>query len=106
MDTQPSVTPGDADQKIRQRAYHLWQADGEPEGRADEFWERARELIGMESNPTAGQLPNPVPPGQDRPPRPEGVEEAALEENLGEFPALFTDQGEKQPTPRKRSSGR
>ncbi len=85
--------------RIRERAYHLWQADGEPNGRDQEYWERARELIGMELNPTAGQLPNPVEPGEDRPRQRPGVEEASLQENLGEFPGRFTDQGEDQPTP-------
>jgi len=34
-------------QLIRKRAYHLWEADGCPDGQADEFWERARELVGI-----------------------------------------------------------
>jgi hypothetical protein len=28
---------------VRERAYLLWEAEGCPEGRADEFWHRARE---------------------------------------------------------------
>jgi hypothetical protein len=86
-------------QRIRERAYHLWQADGGPIGNDLEYWERARALIGMESNPAAGQLPNPVEPGEDRPRTVPGVEEAFLQENLGEFPGRLTDQGEDQPTP-------
>jgi hypothetical protein len=31
--------------KIRVRAYELWQKDGSPEGRADEYWEQARAQI-------------------------------------------------------------
>jgi Protein of unknown function (DUF2934) len=30
---------------IRQRAYALWEYDGRPEGRADEYWRRAEEEI-------------------------------------------------------------
>jgi hypothetical protein len=30
---------------IRHRAYLLWEADGRPEGRDDEYWHRARELM-------------------------------------------------------------
>jgi hypothetical protein len=30
---------------IRERAYQLWQADGSPEGEAERYWHRARELI-------------------------------------------------------------
>jgi DUF2934 family protein len=42
---------------------HLWEADGRPPNRDDEFWERARELIAIDDNPTAGQLPDPMVPG-------------------------------------------
>lgn len=30
---------------IRERALQLWEAEGRPENRADEYWHRARELI-------------------------------------------------------------
>ena len=85
------------EQRIRERAYHLWEQDGRPHGRHEEYWERARELIGMEENPGAGQLPNPMTHPDS--PRETGVEEAEIQENLGEFPNRFTDQGEVQPTP-------
>jgi hypothetical protein len=35
-------TPED---RIRERAYHLWEASGRPSGREVEFWHRAREMI-------------------------------------------------------------
>ncbi|MDH6149513.1 MULTISPECIES: DUF2934 domain-containing protein [Paraburkholderia] len=28
------------EEKIRARAYELWEKDGSPEGRADEYWEK------------------------------------------------------------------
>ena len=31
------------DQCVRESAYRLWEEDGRPEGRADEYWHRARE---------------------------------------------------------------
>ena len=34
--------------RIRERAYLLWQQDGELEGCADEYWRQARELIQKE----------------------------------------------------------
>jgi hypothetical protein len=34
--------------RIRQRAYRLWQDDGSPEGRADEYWGRAEAQIDAE----------------------------------------------------------
>ena len=85
------------EQRIRERAYHLWEQDGRPHGRDEEYWERARELIGIEDNPDAGQLPNPMTHPDS--PRETGVEEAEIQENLGEFPDRFADQGEVQPTP-------
>ncbi|WP_133663965.1 DUF2934 domain-containing protein [Paraburkholderia sp. BL10I2N1] len=33
------------EEKIRVRAYELWEKDGSPEGRADEYWEQARAQI-------------------------------------------------------------
>jgi Protein of unknown function (DUF2934) len=35
--------------RIRKRAYQLWEEDGAPEGRAEEYWHRARELIDQEA---------------------------------------------------------
>ena len=37
--------PGDREQRIRERAYSLWEADGCQEGRAEQYWHRAKELI-------------------------------------------------------------
>ena len=90
--------------RIKERAYHLWEADGRPHGRHDEYWERARELVGMENSAGAAQLPIPdTTPGADAM-LVEPVEEAFIQENLGEFPDRFADQGEAQPTPKARRS--
>jgi Protein of unknown function (DUF2934) len=88
-------------ERIRLRAYHLWEADGRPAGRDVEFWERARALIAIEDNPTAGQLPNPM----QNSPSPEAtqrVEPIEAVENLGEFPNRFIDQGNRPQAPRRR----
>ncbi len=90
--------------RIKERAYHLWEADGGPHGRHDEYWERARELIGMEDSAGAGQLPNPETLPDNGAILVEPVEEAFIQENLGEFPDRFADQGEAQPTPKARRS--
>ena len=37
----------DCEHRIRERAYHLWEADGCPEGRAQEYWERAQHRLTM-----------------------------------------------------------
>ena len=84
--------------RISQRAYHLWKSEGELHGHDKEYWERAKELIGMEESAGSGQLPNPMTvPGND-PSRTTIVEESSIQENLGEFPGR-TDQGDQQPYP-------
>jgi hypothetical protein len=100
MSDNPLDETPEREARIRKRAYLLWEQDGRPHGRADEFWERARELIGMEDSAGAGLLPNPATQDETLP----GVtvDEAALQENLGEFPSLMTDQGDRAPTPAAR----
>lgn len=81
---------------IRKRAYHLWESEGRPHGRAVEFWERASELVLMEESGNPGQLPNPIAEGRD-PRALEGVEELSLQANLGDF--QMTDQGDSPEIP-------
>lgn len=43
-------------QRIEQRAYALWQAEGQPEGRHEEHWQRAmRELEAEEATSLAAK---------------------------------------------------
>ena len=95
--TNPLAPSPDRERLVRERAYHLWEADGKPHGRDVEYWERARELVGMEESAGSGLLPNP----QSEPdsPRQPGIEEAAIQENLGEFPGQLADQGNAKTTP-------
>ena len=99
----PLASDPGRDQRIRERAYHLWEAGGKRLGHDVEYWERARELIGMEESAGSGLLPNPINTPDS--PRETGIEEAGLQENLGEFPDRFTDQGEIKttPAPKRRS---
>jgi hypothetical protein len=94
------------EQRVRERAYQLWESEGKPHGRDVEYWERARELVAMEESAGAGLLPNP----QDHPgaARETGVEEAEVQENLGEFPDRLADQGavRQTPAPKRRSRRR
>jgi hypothetical protein len=102
----PLAIDPDREQRVRERAYHLWEADGKPHGRDVEYWERARELVGMEESAGSGQLPNPqTTPGS---PRETGIEEAEIQANLGEFPDRLADQGEVKttPTPKRRARTR
>ena len=43
--------------KVRVRAYHLWEAEGRPEGRDGEFWARALQLEQQENAPVQGAGP-------------------------------------------------
>jgi hypothetical protein len=52
-----SIEPLEAD--IRHRAYSLWEADGKPDGRDEEYWHRARELLQDEGQSS-------YPPSQSR----------------------------------------
>jgi hypothetical protein len=36
---------GAVEQRVRERAYELWQGAGQPEGRDVEFWEEARHQL-------------------------------------------------------------
>jgi hypothetical protein len=51
----PEVTDyqahADHERRIREKAYQLWQADGAPEGKAEYYWHRARQIIEAEENP-------------------------------------------------------
>ncbi len=97
MASNPLEHDAKRDARIREVAYHLWKADGELHGRDAEYWERASELVGMEESAGAGQ----ISPQEDEARRVDGqiVEEAFIQENLGEFPDRQTDQGDRVETP-------
>jgi hypothetical protein len=97
MRRNPLETDPTYEQRVRERAYRLWESEGKPHGRDVEFWERARELIGMEESSDAAKLPNPAKRPRSR--RGTGIEEAEIQQNLGEFPGALTDQGDEQAAP-------
>ena len=45
------------EEKLRLHAYHLWEADGRPEGRSTEYWEKARVLLEHEAAAVAPVVP-------------------------------------------------
>lgn len=93
---EPSKT---RDAKIKTKARELWEADGKPGCGADAYLEQAGDLVGMEENPTAGEIPvSDLPP-----PELAGVqvEDARIQENLGDFPERLTDQGDHDHFPEK-----
>jgi hypothetical protein len=100
--TNPLENDAEREAKVRERAYRLWEQEDRPHGRDLEFWERARELIGMEESAGAGQIPNPAT--SDKPAV--QVEEAEIQTNLGEFPSQMTDQGDRPQAPKARRKRR
>jgi hypothetical protein len=90
------------ERRIHARALRQWRREGAPKGRIDEYLERARELQAFEDHPNAALLPNPMSRHHGAIAPPEPVEEAALMENLGEFPGLLSDQGDRSPVPMTR----
>jgi len=44
-----------SEEQIRTLAFYLWEQDGSPEGRSDEYWEKARQQLssGSDSESTA-----------------------------------------------------
>ena len=79
------------EERVRRKAYELWEAEGGPHGRAEDHWRIAAQLVAEEIAHGRADLPYPV--DQDKP-----AEAAALQDNLGEFPSL-ADQGRDEPTP-------
>ncbi len=100
--TNPLESSPARDALIQERARHLWEAEGSPAGGAGRYLEQADELVRMEQSGNPGQLPNP----SDRPNPVPGaiVEEASIQQNLGEFPggSSVADQGEWRETPMTR----
>lgn len=61
-------TPGDREDRIRQRAHEIWEAEGRPEGQADHHWSRAaedldREDAAIQREGVAGARPGIRPKG-------------------------------------------
>jgi hypothetical protein len=42
--------------RIRERAYHIWEASGRPSGRDEEFWQRACEQIAIGDEPPKAKV--------------------------------------------------
>jgi hypothetical protein len=38
------------EEQIRTLAFSLWEAEGSPEGRSEEFWEKARQQLGEDED--------------------------------------------------------
>ncbi|WP_182084802.1 DUF2934 domain-containing protein [Aureimonas sp. ME7] len=72
--------------RVRQKAHELWEAEGRPEGRSAQHWAEAREIVALRDS--YGTTLRDVSETEDVP-----VEPAIAFENQGEFPGM-TDMGE------------
>lgn len=90
----------DTEARIRARAHKIWEQEGRPEGRAEDHWELASELIAIEDSQKLATIPVERSKAQL-----DVGEPLIAVENAGEFPTL-TDQGEQQipAPPRKRAA--
>lgn len=93
----PKRSEGDREQRVRERAYRIWMEEGCPEGRADDHWAMASELVAIEESYRDTLKPNPTDAFAQSPTG-EPVEPIEAVRNLGEFPTL-TDQGEESVFP-------
>ncbi|HKT63796.1 DUF2934 domain-containing protein [Burkholderia sp. 22313] len=61
----------DRETQIRERAYRLWQADGAPDGRADEYWRQAEQQFDAQQGSAAagaeGRADDSAEPAADWP---------------------------------------
>jgi hypothetical protein len=80
------------EQRVRERAYKIWLERNCPEGRADDHWREASELVAIEESYLDTLRPNPIETYENSPTT-EPVEPIEAVRNLGEFPTL-SDQGE------------
>ncbi|MFN3891687.1 MAG: DUF2934 domain-containing protein [Beijerinckiaceae bacterium] len=88
------------EERVRERAYRLWLEEGRPDGRADDHWDKACELVAIEESYKDTLKPNPTE-AYEHSPAGEPVEPIEAVRNLGEFPTL-TDQGEEAVFPDRR----
>lgn len=91
--------------RVRQRAYEIWEREGRPEGRAAEHWDLAREEIAIEDNTGMTLRPNPSHGPDDEAVHTEPVEPTIAIESQAEGVGPTGEQ-EAQPGPRPRRGGR
>jgi len=99
--TNPLIDSPERDARITAKSHELWEADGKPGCGPEAYLENASEIIGMEEHPYTGEIPVsslPDPALADV-----QVENAEIQENLGEFPERQTDQGDRDHFPEKQN---
>jgi hypothetical protein len=92
-------------ERVRVRAYRIWEREGRPEGREQDHWDLAREEIAIEDNIEQTLEPNPSEGPEDTVLHPRPVEPLLAVESQGEGfgPA---GQDDVQPVPARRTRTR
>lgn len=93
----------DLENRIRRRAYQIWEREGRPEGRESDHWELASEEIAIEDNHRQALKPNPSGGGDDTAERSEPVEPLLSVESQTEGVAPAGQPGTPQPAPVRRT---
>ena len=97
----PLAIDPEREQRVRERAYAMWENDGKPHGRDVEYWERAREMIGKEDS-ASGEV-SKKPRKNAETPKQARNEEPSIQQNLRQGPGRAAERGEVQPVaPAKR----
>lgn len=95
--------PDERVRRIRERAYRIWLDEGCPEGREEQHWHMATELVAQEDGHQNAAKPNPVAQGVEGGTRDKPVEPPEALENQGDFPGL-ADQGKESPAVPRRQN--
>jgi hypothetical protein len=91
MDEDNHKGPADNEDRIREEAYKLWLAEGQPEGRAERHWTEAKEIVATRDNYESTLRP------LDETTR-EPVEATATLANQGDIPALDDQETQTPPS--------
>src|SRR3954451_23357975 len=91
----------DVEERVKQRAYEIWEREGRPEGREADHWALAKEEVAIEDNQSQALMPNPSQGGDDTVIHPEPVEPLLAADSLGEDVGGPTNQSDEQPLPKK-----
>ena len=92
----------DLDQRIKRRAYEIWEREGRPPGREQDHWKLASEEIAIEDNLEQTLVPSPSASNDDTADRPEPVEPLLSVETQTEGIAP-AGQEDPQPAPARRT---
>ncbi|MBV1836617.1 hypothetical protein [Acetobacter estunensis] len=85
------------DAQIKAKAREMWIADGKPTCGPEGYMEAATDLVGMTINPDAGEIP--VEPEVPIGPEGEPIEDARIQENLGNLGGSMDEQDDRQEVP-------